>query len=432
MNSTRNSTPDAPGEIDAARQIAFSPPHVALPAEQAAAIARNISKALKAAANKSRAPVSIVAGGAYATRPGERLFRSAILASFVCIVGVPLLVSSVYWGLIASRQYVTEAKFALQSSDSPTFQAFGVSAQDGRQMQDAQVIVRYVLGRAMVEALDKTLDLRHMFARADYFSRFDPEDPIETLEKCWKKRVDATVDMMSGIVSIHIRAFTPRDSLAIAEKVVDLSEKLVNELSTRTRRDAVTHAQAELTRAEDRLKSAAATMRDARNAEGVIDAPAAAEAINKVLTQLRIDLAETEENLAALRTAAPSEGSPQGRLLTARGDSLRKQIADYTLEIASAENRNALSHRASALSSPEVALKFAQQQYSLAASAYETARIDLERQRAYLALFLRPTLAEKAIYPRRWLEWSIIVGPAVLIWGLLVGVAMMMRDHMAK
>lgn len=58
--------------------------------------------------------------------------------------------------------------------------------------------------------------------------------------------------------------------------------------------------------------------------------------------------------------------------------------------------------------------------------------MDLERQRTYLALFLRPTLAEKAIYPRRWLEWLIIAGPALLIWSLLLGLALLARDHMAR
>lgn len=423
--------PDSNPEHDG-RQIALPPPHAAIPADQAAVVAQNISRALKRAANKSRAPVSIVTGGAYMSRPGDRLLRSGIAASFAIVVILPLLAASIYWALIASKQYVTEAKFALQTSDGPSFEALGVSTQDNRQIQDSQVVVRYILSRAMVDELDKSINLRGKFSQADYLSRFDPVDPIEKLEKYWRKRVDATVDMMSGIVSFQIRAFTPADSLVIAQKVVELSERLVNELSTRTRRDAVSQTQAEVARAEARLKSATATMRDARNSEGVLDAPAAADAINKVLTQLRLDLATTEENLASLQSSAPTQQSPQMRLLAARAESLKKQIADYSAAIASKEDKTALANRASALSAPEVELKFAEQQYGAASAAYEAARIDLERQRTYLALFLRPTLAEKAIYPRRFLEWSIIVGPAVLIWALLLGLALMARDHMAR
>ncbi len=424
--------PDPNSNQEGGREIALAPPYVAIPRDQAVAVARNISRALKRAANKSRAPAGIVTGGAYSTRPEDRLLRTGVAASFALIVILPVLFATIYWGLVASDQYVTEAKFALHTSDGPSFEALGVSAQEGRQIQDSLVVVRYILSRAMVGELEKSVDLRRKFSQADYLSRFDPSDPIEKLEKYWKRRVDATVDMMSGIVSFQIRAFTPADSLAIAQEVVELSEKLVNELSTRTRRDAVAQAKTELTRAEARLKTATTTMRDARNAEGLLDAPSAANAINKILTQLRLDLAKTEENVAALRESASTEESPQMRLLAARAESLKKQIADYSAAIAGKEGDATLAHRASALSAPEVELKFAEQQYGAAASAYEAARIDLERQRTYLALFLRPTLAEKAIYPRRWLEWSIIAGPAILIWSILLALALLARDHMAR
>jgi capsular polysaccharide transport system permease protein len=174
--------PDSNPEHDG-RQIALPPPHAAIPADQAAVVAQNISRALKRAANKSRAPVSIVTGGAYMSRPGDRLLRLGIIASFAIVVILPLLAASIYWALIAGKQYVTEAKFALQTSDGPSFEALGVSTQDNRQIQDSQVVVRYILSRAMVDELDKSINLRGKFSQADYLSRFDPVDPIEKLEK---------------------------------------------------------------------------------------------------------------------------------------------------------------------------------------------------------------------------------------------------------
>jgi capsular polysaccharide transport system permease protein len=415
-----------------ARQVAFPRPHEAIGPEDADRIAKSISRALRRAANRSRAPSSMITGGGYAVRRGERAFQKGLWASFAACVVAPVLAASVYWGLIASKQYLTETKFALHGSES-SFAALGVGGGDEKQLQDSQVVTKYILGRSMVYTLDKTIDLRRIFSRpgVDYFSRFDPDDPIETLEKYWKKRVDASVDLMSGIISVQVRAFSPEDSLLLSQKIIDLSEKLVNEMSTRSRRDALEQAQSELTRAEEHLKVATANMRDARNAEGVLDAPAAAEAINKIITRLRLDLAAAQESLA-LQSSAAATQSPQVKLLNARVESLKKQIAEYTAEIASAENNASLAGRAGILSERQVELSLAQQQYALASSAYESARIDLERQRAYLVPFLRPTLAEKSVYPRRWLEWSIIVAPAVFAWALLAGAAFLVRDHMAK
>lgn len=407
--------------------------------EDASFKAKSISRALRRAANKSRAPTSIIAGGGgFQARRGDRVFRLGVLASFVACVIVPILAASIYWGLIASKQYVTETKFALRTGEASTLDSLSggaASSQASQQMQDGQVLVNFIRSRSMVEALDRKIDLRAKFSRpgVDYFSSFDAEYPVEELEKYWKRRVDASIDMMSGIVSVHVRAFAPEDSLTITQNVIDLAEKLVNEMSTRSRRDALAQARAELTRAENQLKAATAAMRDARNAEGVLDAPAAAEAINKIITALRLELARTEEDLA-LQGDAEVLDSPQTRLLHARVQSLKNQIEEYSTQIASGGDRGAgsLAQHAGVLSTHQIELDLAQQRYALAAATFENARVDLETQRAYLVSFLRPTLAEKSLYPRRWLEWAIIVAPATLGWAALVAIAFLVRDHMAK
>ncbi|MFO1124759.1 MAG: hypothetical protein U1E25_05365 [Methylocystis sp.] len=401
--------------------------------------AKSISQALRRAANKSRGPAKVITGGGgFQARRGDRAFRLGVLSSFAAFVIAPFLVASIYWGLIASKQYVTESKFALRAGEASSLDLLsggGVGSQAAQQMQDTQVLVNFIRSRAMVEALDRKISLRALFSRpgVDYFSSFDPDDPVEELEKYWKRQVDASVDLMSGIISVHVRAFTPQDSLAISQSIAETSERLVNEMSTRSRRDALTQARAELTRAEQQLKNATGAMRDARNAEGVIDAPAAAEAINKIITSLRLDLARTEEDLA-LHGDAETLDSPQARLLTARVQSLKSQIDDYSTRIAGHGEKAAdsLAQREGVLSRHQIELSLAQQRYALAAAAYENARVDLETQRAYLISFLRPTLAEKSLYPRRWIEWAIIVAPATIGWLLLVAAAFLVRDYMAK
>ncbi|MBI1980730.1 MAG: hypothetical protein HYS63_04090 [Methylocystis sp.] len=401
--------------------------------------AKSIAQALRRAANKSRGPVKVITGGGgFQARRGDRAFRLGVLASFAACVVAPFLVASIYWGLIASKQYVTETKFALRAGEASSLDLLSggaIGSQASRQMQDAQVLVNFIRSRGMVEALDKKIGLRAMFSRpgVDYFSSFDPDDPIEELEKYWKRRVDASIDLMSNIISVNVRAFTPSDSLAISQNIAELSERVVNELSTRSRRDALAQARTELTRAEAQLKNSTGAMRDARNAEGVLDAPAAAEAINKIINTLRLELSHTEEDLA-LHGDSESLDSPQARLLTARVQSLKSQIDDYSTQIASGGEKAAgsLAQRAGVLSRHQVELNLAQQRYALAVAAFENARVDLETQRAYLISFLRPTLAEKSLYPRRWIEWAIIVAPATIGWLALLAVAFLVRDHMAK
>lgn len=410
--------------------------------EDAQARSQAIARALRRAARKAGAPTSIISGGAgFRASKKDRAFRIALVVSFMLVAFLPFVAESVYWGLVASRQYSTEMKFAVRSSDSQSGSEAlagvlgGLAGAGGPHAQDTQIVANYIRSRAMVEALDASLDLRRIYARddADYFSRFDPEEPVEELEKYWGKRVDTRVEPLSNIISVDVRAFTPEDSLALAKKIVELSEKLVNDLSTRSRRDALAQARNELERAEQRLRAATAAMRDTRDAEGVLDANAAADAINKLITELRLDMSRAVQDLASLGRAATE--SPQARVLRARIASIKAQIDDYSTQIAGAEKRDgpgSIAARAGQLSRTQVELDLMRQQYARAAATFESARADMDTQHAYLVSFVTPALAQKSTYPRRWWQWSIVVIPCLLGWGVLAGVALLVRDHMAK
>jgi capsular polysaccharide transport system permease protein len=394
-----------------------------------------IARALRRAARQAQMPAPLISGGAgIRARKGQRAFRLGVFASFILMVLCPFLAASVYWGLIASKQYATEAKFALRSAESSGtsalsgFAGLGVSGQ----AQDAQILVESIRSRRIVEAIDRDLGFSRVYGggEIDTLSRLKPGEPVEELEKYWRKRVDVNLESTSGIITLNVRAFTPQDSVAIARKVIELSEALVNDISTRSRKDSFNQAQAELTRSEKNLKRATEAMRDARNAEGVLDAGAAAEALNKLVTMLRLQLSQAESDLAA-QGAEAAHDSPQAHVFHSRIASLKEQIAEYSHKIAGGDGEN-MAARLGALSSFQIDLDLARQQYAQAAAIFEATRVDLDTQHDYLVSFLPPTLAEKSTYPQRWWQWSIVVLPALLIWSFLVGLAFVARDHMAK
>jgi capsular polysaccharide transport system permease protein len=428
-----------PTALDRTAQLPAKLEAQALPAslEEARQVSNSVSRALRRAARKARTPASIISGGSgIRARKGDRAFRLGIVVSFCVMFGGPLLVESAYWGLIASNQYSTEVKFAVRAGQASPLDAlgglFGLGAS--QQGQDTQIVADYIKSRTMVEALDKKLDLRRMFSydAADYFSRFDPTKSIEDLEKYWRKRVDVKIEGLSGIVSVGVRAFTPEDSLALGQQILVLSEALVNDLSSRSRRDALAESRTELDRAEARLQIATSAMRDARNAEGVLDAKASAEALDQVVSALRLEKARLEQDLSTQsRTLAHS---PSAHVLEARIAAVARQIDDYSRQIAGARSgaRSSMADRLGQLSRQQVDLDLARQQYSQAAAMFQNARVNLETQQAYLVTSLRPTLPEEATYPRRWWEWSIIVVPSLLAWALVATVAFLIRDNMAK
>ena len=395
-----------------------------------------ISRALRRAAASARAPARVVSGGgkSHVSR-ADRVFRFGLAASFVALVAVPVAGATAYWGLIAQDQYAAEMKFAVRSRASTPMDALsgvlgGAMSQQG---QNTQVVAEYIRSRALVEALESSVGLRAMYARAgDVLARLAPDASIEELEKYWRSRCDVSIETASGIVSVSIRAFDPQDAATIARRTLQLSESLVNEMSTRSRTETLKQAETELRRSEGRLQEAVLAMRDARNEEGTLDAAAEAQAINGVISALQIELARVDQDLAAL---GGRRDAPQARVLLARRNSLKSQIDKYKDEIATSRRQQAggsLADRLGKLSRRQTDVDVARQIYAASAVAYEKARADLETQHSYVTAFIEPKPPQMPTYPLRLWEWLKIVAPSLLGWGALAGLAATIRDNRAK
>jgi capsular polysaccharide transport system permease protein len=218
----------------------------------------------------------------------------------------------------------------------------------------------------------------------------------------------------------------------LAEKILDRCEKLVNDLSQRSRRDALSQAELELQRAQAQLKGATADLRETQNSHGVLDATVEAQALDKIVTMLRMELVKAQQQIAG-QGETVSADAPQVRVLNARVQTLQDQINKYATQIADKnQGGDSMADRKRALDLKQTDLAVAMQRYVMASIAFENARLDLETQKAYLAPFIKPMLATKPTYPRRWWDWFLISGPASLAWALLAGSAFLIRDHMAK
>ena len=186
----------------------------------------------------------------------------------------------------------------------------GASSGMSNQMvaQDTLITREYILSRPMLEILEAKLPLREWFSRdsIDYFSRFDPEKPIEKFLRYWKRRVDVEVESGSGIMSVEVEAFDPGESLAIAKAIMKEAERMVNDLSMRAREDAVAESTREIRLAEERMAKIRLAMRDLRNREGVLDAQKTNEINVKMIAELRASRINLAVQLAiGLRDLGP-------------------------------------------------------------------------------------------------------------------------------
>ena len=403
--------------------------------------ARIVSNALADAARRARFSTRSrrsLQGGGFQARRGARLFRIAGVVSFIALVAAPALAALVYFGLVASDQYVSEAQFTVIARSVPKADTIGSATGLPALaiMQDTEIVSNYIHSRAAVDKLDAKVGLRKIYSEAGAggVARVDAPAPGGARGRCWEKMSSVAVKMPSGIVEVKIRAFTPQHALTLGNAVVELSEQLINDMNQKMYDDSVRSAEQELQRSGRRLRDARVALETARNQEGVLDAGRSAQALETLMTETRAAMMTLQQNYnASLRTL--SEQAPQMKALKARIDAMQGQIADIEGKLTNVRGVGAqgaaLSASFAKLAELELEQQIAEKLYAGSASALETARLMAEARMMYLNTFVRPMLAEEARYPRRALSSAATVLGALALWASLFGFAHFVRDHMA-
>ena len=384
---------------------------------------RRSARSLRLAKGKrlARPNWAVAAQVGFRTFSQARRSRSA-LAGFLILFVIPAISSIVYFSLIASSQYTSEARFAVRGGERVSTDA--ISAFTGlaslSQVQDSLIVANYMKSQAIVEALEKEIDLRAIYSNhaIDWLSRFDADKPIEAFVNYWLGRVKTSIESPSGIITVKISAFSPEEALKVADATVDLSERLVNGLSTRALNDAVTEAETELARAESRLSAARVALRDLRNAQATLDPRRTAEGIGKLVAELRLEKIHLEQDMSAAERGNVGADAPQIQIMRARVDVLSEQIASLEDKVTSRDGAqaDALSGKITRFDELELERQIAEKQYTLAAAALERARVNAEGKRVYLATFVHPVLAYEPSYPHR-LAFSLLgVGASALLY----------------
>lgn len=354
-------------------------------------------------------------------------------AIFLLTVVVPTLLALLYFGAIASDVFVSESHFIVRSEQHQAPTGLGALLQGtgfARAQDDTYSVVDFVSSRDAMREVDAKLNLRRAFSDPgiDPFNRFpglDRDNSREALFKRYEKHVEITYDSTSSISVLRVRAFKAEDAARISELLLEMSERLVNDLNARSHRDLVETAQREVTAAEERSKAAALALSAFRADRQVFDpdrqGAAAIEATAKLREQLRLAQAQ----LAQVLQVSPN--NPQV-------PSLRQQV--LLLQQALATDANRLLGREGGLASQSPAFQrlgleatFADRQLTLAMAALDTARGDAVRKQLYLERLVQPSVADQAIEPRRLRSILTVFVLGLVVWGILSLVVASIREH---
>ena len=361
------------------------------------------------------------------------------LRGFAIFVLLPSLLALIYVGLVQTPQFITESRFVIRSATEQkgalsdtlsVLSKIGGGGNSKSTTQDGFIATDYVRGRTIVMDLGgrNFMEKRFSAENIDVLSRLKADASFEDIWKYWNKHITASLDTISGVVTLRVQAFTANDAMTINQSVLDLCERLINRISERMRNDSVTRSANELDLARERLIAAKQNLLNFRNRNLLIDPVAKATSIGEVIAKLTIKRIEIESQLNSLANTL-SATSPTQRLVSDQLQVVDRQIMEQRQLLAGAPGTPRVSGEINEFEQLKLTEFFNQRLYEIAQSSYEKARQDAERQQLFLATVVAPTLPEEALIPRVGVDAFLVFAFSLVCWSIASLIIASVREH---
>lgn len=337
-------------------------------------------------------------------------------------VVAPTLLTAVYFLLIASPRYVSEAKFVVRSVNSGQVSPLGMVLQGvglSPAQTDAFAVHDYVMSPIGLRDLRRRFDMRAIMAPpgADFLSRYPrPGEKLtdEGMRKAFRRFVTVGYDANTGMSTLRVEAFRAQDAQAVNAALLVGGEQLINRLNDRAAGAAIAEAEANRDLAQTRVAETQQQITAFRNREQFIDPARTATEGSQLIGGLMTTLAQLQAERAQLVAEAPQ--SPQLSALDGRIRAYENQIASERGRLAGASD--SLAPKISAYENLMMAREFADKELAQATAAVVSAQQEARRQRLYLEQVVPPNLPDQAIEPRRWMAILTVFLASLLAYGV--------------
>ncbi|WP_124384046.1 hypothetical protein [Ralstonia sp. SET104] len=352
---------------------------------------------------------------------------------FLGTVVVPTVLATLYFGVVASDVYVSEARFVVRSpqrqSQTSTLGALLQGTSFSRAQDDTYAVIDYIQSRDALAELNRGNYILDAYGNhGDVLSRFGKyfDDSLEALWKYYTKHV-VTVDFdsTSAIATIQIRSFSAQDAHKINESLLEMSERLINRMNERAARDMVQFARSEVDAATAKAKDAAAALAAYRKSYTVFDPDKQSALQLQQVTALQAQLFNAQTQLAQLQALAPQ--NPQIASLKTNIVALEKQIHEATGGVIG--SKGSLSDKAVQYTRLQLDAQFADKQLASAMTALENARAEAQRKQLYLERLVQPNEPDAAVEPRRLRAILATLVLGMISWGILTILIAGVREH---
>lgn len=352
---------------------------------------------------------------------------------FLVTVAAPTLIAAGYFGFFSPDVFVSESRFVIRSPQSKAPSGIGALLQGHtltRSHDDTFTVHDFIQSRDALRVLSEKLSLREAFSldpiyKLDSFPSFDEDNSFEAFYRYYRKHIAVSADSSSGISVLAVRAFHPEDAFKINQNLLELSEKLINDLNTRARQDMIQFATSEVKEAEGKAKAAALALSAYRNEKQVFDPERQSAVQLQQIAKLQDELITSKTQLAQIEDA--STQSPHIQALKKKIQILDGEISSETAKVVGADA--SLAHKAAAYERLSLDRTFAEKSLATALASLETARNEAQRKQLYLERIVEPSLPDRSFEPRRVKGTVEVFLLGLIAWGIGSMLIAGVREH---
>ena len=368
-------------------------------------------------------------------RPRKR--HRFLVFTFMLFVVSPIVLSAFYLWTRAADQYASRVAFSVRTEEQGSAIELlgGITALSGSSSSDTDILFAYLSSQELVSRVNDEVDLRAIWSRVsaaqDPVFAFDPLGTIEDLQDHWQRKISIVYDSSTGLIDLQVLAFDPQDALRVSTAILEQCTAMINSLSRIAQEDAIRFTRDELSNAMERLKSARRALTQFRNRTQIVDPGMDTQNQMGLLVTLQQQLAgaliDHDLLLDTTRSTDPRITQAKRRIEVIEG-----RIAAERRNLGLGNDDDGGGAFADLVGEYEglaVDREFAERAYTAAMGAHDSALAEVRRQSRYLAAHVKPTLAERAQFPRRALILSLIAMFCFFGWAIFCLVYYSLRDR---
>lgn len=339
-----------------------------------------------------------------------------------------------YWTIIASDRYVSEANVIIQRTDLSAAKSIDVSAilagTSGTNRADQLLLRDHLLSVDMLKKLDEALNLRAHYSnwKKDPISRMWFEDAeFEWFHRHFLSRVSIEFDDYAGVLRIKAQGYDAQTAQAITQLLVMEGERFMNKIAHELAQAQLTFLITEVEQMNRRLIEARRIVLEFQNRKGLVSPQAAVESIAAIVANLEAQRTEIQTQLAALPTKLVPD-HPNIVMLKKSLEAVERQLAQEQAKLASPKGQT-LNRTVDEFQRLEMEAAFAQDIYKSALVALEQGRMEATRTIKKVSVLQAPSLPEYPMEPRREYNVALTLIVGLLIAGTLKLLEDIVLDH---